>query len=342
MTPKLLRRYVFVLVAGVLLAVALSTGRGPATAAAASATGDCAPASSWPAANGSLASQVLTLINQHRAAMGLRQLVSSPSLSASAVWKARHMAAYNYMAHDDPAPPAARSAANRIATCGYPNAGWGENIAFGYSTAQSVVNAWLASSGHKANIENGSFVSTGIGAAQSAANGIAWAQDFGTVADGGSPPATTTAPPPPPPPPATTAQTTTTARTTTTAPTTTAPAPQTTTASSNPPAKTAAAAPAPTAIALASPGVRVKLHRLSLVTRVVLGAKPEQAAHVDVKCSATAGGRQLRVVVNAFGGQAARCVWRVPASMHRKLVHGWIRVQLSGVHVRRPFAVALP
>jgi uncharacterized protein YkwD len=331
----------------VLLAVVLSTGRGPATAAAASATGDCAPAASWPAANGSLASQVLTLINQHRAAMGLGQLVSSPSLSASAVWKARHMAAYNYMAHDDPAPPAARSAANRIATCGYPSAGWGENIAFGYSTAQAVVSAWLASSGHKANIENGSFVSTGIGAAPSAANGIAWAQDFGTVAAGGSPPATTTTPPPPPPPPATTAQTTTTApatttaRTTTTAPTATAPPPQTTT-SSNPPAKTAASTPAPTAIALASPGVRVKLHRLSLVTRVVLGARPAQQPHVDVKCSATAGGRQLRVVVNAFGGQAARCVWRVPTSMHRKLVHGWIRVQLSGVHVRRPFAVALP
>jgi hypothetical protein len=87
--------------------------------------------------------------------------------------------------------------------------------------------------------------------------------------------------------------------------------------------------------------VRVKLHRLSLVTHVVLGARPQQA-HVDVKCSATAGGRHLRVVVNVFGGQAARCAWRVPASMHRKLVRGWVRVQLAGVHVRRPFAVALP
>jgi hypothetical protein len=284
---------------------------------------------------------VLTLINQHRAAMGLGQLVISPSLSASAVWKARHMAAYNYMAHDDPAPPVARSAGDRISTCGYPSAGWGENIAFGYTTAQSVVDAWLSSAGHKANIENKSFVSTGIAASASAANGVAWAQDFGTVADGGAPPPTTTTPPPP----ATTTTTTTapattTARTTTTAPTTTAPAATTTTA--NPPTKTTAAAPAPVAIALASPGVRLKPHRLSLVTHVVLGARPAQGAHVEVKCSASAGGRQLRVVVNTFGGQAARCAWRVPASMHGKRVRGWVRVQLSGVHVRRPFAVALP
>jgi hypothetical protein len=88
--------------------------------------------------------------------------------------------------------------------------------------------------------------------------------------------------------------------------------------------------------------VRLKLHRLSLVSHVMLGTGPAQNAHVSVKCSATAGGRQLRVVVNVFGGQDARCAWRVPASVHGKLVHGWVRVQLSGVHVRRPFAVALP
>ena len=42
------------------------------------------------------------------------------------------MAMYRYMAHDDPAPPVARSIADRITACGYAGAGWGENIAYGY------------------------------------------------------------------------------------------------------------------------------------------------------------------------------------------------------------------
>jgi hypothetical protein len=87
--------------------------------------------------------------------------------------------------------------------------------------------------------------------------------------------------------------------------------------------------------------VNVKAHRLALVTRVLLKSASSDTAPVYVKCKATAGGRHLRVLVNAFGGQAAHCVWRVPASLHGKVVHGWVRVQQSGVHVRRSFAVSL-
>jgi uncharacterized protein YkwD len=331
MTLKHARRYALVLVAGLLLAVAASAGHGPSASAAGSLTGNCSPDSSWPAQDGSLSSQVLSLINQHRAAMGLGQLVASPTLTASAVWKARHMAAYGYMAHDDPAPPVARTAGARISACGYPSAGWGENIAQGFATAQSVVTAWLNSPGHKANIENPSFVSTGVGAATSGSYGTLWAQDFGTVADGGSPPPTTTTQTTAPGPTTTTAPTTTTTSTT--------PVPATTTAPS--PTRTAAGAPAPLALALSSPGVHVKPHRLSLVSRVALAQPPAKGTPVAVKCSASAGGRHLRVVVNAFAGEAAHCEWRVPAALHGKVVRGWVRVQLAGVHVRRRFSAAL-
>jgi hypothetical protein len=92
------------------------------------------------------------------------------------------MATYRYMAHDDPAPPVARSAGERIAACGY-SGGWGENIAEGYPTPSSVVAAWLASPGHKANIENPSYVVTGSGAAVAAGGITLWAQDFGTSND---------------------------------------------------------------------------------------------------------------------------------------------------------------
>jgi len=89
------------------------------------------------------------------------------------------------MQHDDPAPPVARTVADRLEACGYPSrtTGWGENIAYGYSTAASVVNAWLNSAGHKANIENASFRSTGVGAAASASGVIYWSQEFGTYVD---------------------------------------------------------------------------------------------------------------------------------------------------------------
>ena len=77
------------------------------------------PDAAWPANNTGFANQVVALVNQHRAALGLVQLKVSPTLTASAVWKARHMAYYSYMQHDDPAPPVSRlgtSACRRAAT----------------------------------------------------------------------------------------------------------------------------------------------------------------------------------------------------------------------------------
>ena len=48
------------------------------------------------------------------------------------------MAYYRYMQHADPAPPVARSVGDRLLACGYPatTAGWGENIAYGFSTRE--------------------------------------------------------------------------------------------------------------------------------------------------------------------------------------------------------------
>jgi uncharacterized protein YkwD len=149
------------------------------------AVGDCTPGADWGTVRSDLASQVVTLINSHRTGMGLVALKVSPTLTNAAVWKARHMAEYSYMAHDDPAPPVARTVADRLAACGYPSSssGWGENIAYGYTTAASVVDAWLNSSGHRANIENASYRVTGVGAAANASGVVYWSQEFGTYDD---------------------------------------------------------------------------------------------------------------------------------------------------------------
>ena len=97
-----------------MLAALLSAAAVAGTPAAAIAAGDCVPAPSWPVDRADLAAQVVTLVNAHRAQLGLVPLVVSPTLTAAAEWKARDMAAYGYLDHNDPAPDA-RTADERVA-----------------------------------------------------------------------------------------------------------------------------------------------------------------------------------------------------------------------------------
>jgi uncharacterized protein YkwD len=182
--------------AALLALLVLSVGITQARPAHAAIVGDCTPGADWGTLNGTYADQVLALVNQRRAALGLTALVVSPTLTKSASWKSLHMARYAYMTHDDPAPPVARTTADRLQTCGYPigSVGWGENIAYGYATPDAVMTAWLNSSGHRANIENASYRAIGIGVARNSAGTYYWTQNFGTLADGDAPP-----PPPPAP-----------------------------------------------------------------------------------------------------------------------------------------------
>jgi uncharacterized protein YkwD len=162
------------------------------TARAASA--DCTPAVSWGTVRTDYADQVLALVNEHRAGLGLVPLKTSTALRDASVWKARHMAAYGYMAHDDPAPPIARAWYQRVQACGYNRGSYGENIAYGYPSPQSVMNGWLNSPGHRANIENSSYRVLGVGAAANANGTLYWSQDFGSFDDSGvTPTATATA-----------------------------------------------------------------------------------------------------------------------------------------------------
>lgn len=179
LAPRLARRTIPILVA------LLSAATVSAAPAAAAGAGDCVPAATWPAARADLAGEVVALVNAHRAQLGLQALVVSPALDAAATWKARDMAAYGYMDHDDPAP-VARTAQDRITACGFPEAGWAEDIATGYATAQAVVDGWLGSPEHRANIEEPEFRATGVGAAAAAGGPVYWSETFGVVADGES------------------------------------------------------------------------------------------------------------------------------------------------------------
>jgi uncharacterized protein YkwD len=169
-----------------IFAAVVAAATSPPNAAA--VVGNCTPGSDWGTSRPDLASDVVTRINAHRTSMGLVALKVSPTLTNAAVWKARHMARYSYMTHDDPAPPIARTVPDRLEACGYPSrtTGWGENIAYGYSTGAAVVQAWLNSSGHRENIENASYRSTGVGAATNSSGVVYWSQEFGTYDDSGT------------------------------------------------------------------------------------------------------------------------------------------------------------
>lgn len=59
-------------------------------------------------------------------------------------------------------------AGTRISRAGYAAGTWGENVAAGFGSADSVVEGWMNSSGHRANILNGAYTQIGVAVAYSA------------------------------------------------------------------------------------------------------------------------------------------------------------------------------
>jgi uncharacterized protein YkwD len=311
-------------------AVAVGTiGSTAMDAGAAAVAGDCSPGADWGTTRADFAAQTVDLVNAHRAALGLRQLAVGSALQASAVWKARHMAKYGYMAHDDPAPPVARSTGERMAACGV-TGGWGENIAAGYPTPASVVNGWLNSPGHRANIENPSYVSMGSGAASSASGQLYWAHTFSSSGSG-APPPPAPAPVPPPPAPAP-------------AP---APVPAPPPSNPKPPAQPSppATQPVPKAASAANPlsfrQLRLTPRRPSaghvLGSSVIVLKRGARLKTGHVFCSARFHGRALKVLTRRLRAGAAVCAWRVPLNARGELVSATMIVQQGRLRAQAPF-----
>lgn len=125
----------------------------------------------------SSAGEVLRLVNTQRAQAGCAPLQINGHLQIAAQQHSREMAALNRFSHTS-----ARGASpqQRARAVGY-GAGVGENIAAGQRSAQQVVNAWMASPGHRRNILTCSYRTTGIGVETGGRYGVYWTQKFGTV-----------------------------------------------------------------------------------------------------------------------------------------------------------------
>jgi uncharacterized YkwD family protein/spore coat assembly protein SafA len=116
--------------------------------------------------------EVVRLVNIERNKQGLNPLASDWQLSRVARYKSQDMKDKGYFSHTS---PTYGSPFQMIKNFGLSYRSAGENIAKGYKTPQAVVNGWMNSSGHRANILNASYNRIGVGYV---ANGNYWTQMF--------------------------------------------------------------------------------------------------------------------------------------------------------------------
>lgn len=116
--------------------------------------------------------EVIRLVNEIRVENGLKALTYDWELSRVARFKSQDMKDNNYFAHNS---PVYGTPFQMIKNFGISYRTAGENIAKGYATPQAVVNGWMNSSGHRANILNASYTRIGVGYV---ANGNYWTQIF--------------------------------------------------------------------------------------------------------------------------------------------------------------------
>lgn len=122
----------------------------------------------------SIESEVVRLVNVERSKQGLAPLKMSAELSNVARKKSQDMADKNYFSHTS---PTYGSPFDMMKQFGIKYTSAGENIAKGQRSAQEVMNAWMNSSGHKANILSSNFGTIGVGYVEK--NGTTyWTQMF--------------------------------------------------------------------------------------------------------------------------------------------------------------------
>ena len=108
----------------------------------------------------SLERQVVALVNQERAAYGLSPLTLSADLSDGARLKSQDMRDNRYFDHNS---PTYGTPFEMMRSLGITYRAAAENIAMGYRTAEAVVNGWMNSPGHRANILSDKYTEIGVG-----------------------------------------------------------------------------------------------------------------------------------------------------------------------------------
>jgi uncharacterized protein YkwD len=135
------------------------------------------PSTTASAPSGASAAEaaVVDIVNDERARAGCPSVRGEAALHDLARRHSADMAARSYFDHTD---PDGRTPWDRAEAAGISGLG-GENIAMGTSDARSVMNLWMDSPGHRANILNCDFTRIGVGMHAGSGGGPWWTQVFG-------------------------------------------------------------------------------------------------------------------------------------------------------------------
>ncbi|MFU0823600.1 SafA/ExsA family spore coat assembly protein [Clostridium sp.] len=117
--------------------------------------------------------EVIRLTNVQRSKYGLKPLSENWELSRVARFKSQDMIDKKYFDHTS---PTYGSPFTMMKNFGIRYTAAGENIAYGQKTPQEVVNGWMNSSGHRANILNANFTQIGVGFAKNSNGTPYWTQ----------------------------------------------------------------------------------------------------------------------------------------------------------------------
>ena len=119
--------------------------------------------------------QVLNLVNQERNKQGLKSLQFDDKLNYVATIKAKDMRDNNYFDHNS---RTYGTPFDMMQQFGVHYSYAGENIAAGQRSAEQVMNDWMNSSGHRANILNKNYTHLGVGFVKGGSYGTYWVQEF--------------------------------------------------------------------------------------------------------------------------------------------------------------------
>lgn len=123
--------------------------------------------------------KVVELVNLERAKHNLKPLFIHPGINKLAREKSEDMRDKNYFDHKS---PTFGRPCDHMEMKGFPYLHCGENIAAGYETPKSVVDAWMNSADHRVNILNPDYTYIGVGYVDggSAQYESYWTQQFFT------------------------------------------------------------------------------------------------------------------------------------------------------------------
>ena len=123
----------------------------------------------------SLENEVVRLVNVERAKAGVPAITQNSEVGRVARVKSEDFVKNNYFSHTS---PTYGSPFDMLKSFGITFTAAGENIASGQKTAADVMNSWMNSSGHKANILNSTYNKIGVGVAKDSNGSIYWTQMF--------------------------------------------------------------------------------------------------------------------------------------------------------------------